>query len=174
MRIMLTTWQLSRCPLLRRGGQVRVLQKVLNRFNGHRLQWFFGQRPSHTFSLLNEIGYFAIKFRHKASHLIFVALGNKFCRFPDVMPSLSDVLFICNLFYRSSRPSTTILANKFPKRVPAPEYVGGGEAEAAGDVVQRWDHQVVKVRAPRPGREKEAWARICVHQKVQCLGGGDV
>ena len=89
------------------------------------------------FSLLNEIGYFAIKFRHKASHLIFVALGNKFCRFPDVMPSLSDVLFICNLFYRSSRPSTTILANKFPKRVPAPEYVGGGEAEFAGDVVQR-------------------------------------
>ena len=94
MRIVLTTWQLSRCPLLRRGGQVRVLQKVLNRFNGHRLQWYFGQRLSHIFSLLNEIGYFAIKFRHKASHLIFVALGNKFCRFPDVIPSLSDVLFI--------------------------------------------------------------------------------
>ena len=49
-----------------------------------------------------------------------------------------------------------LLENKFQIQVPPPEYVGGGEAELAGDVVQRRDHQVVKVRAPRPGREKEA------------------
>ena len=66
------------------------------------------------------------------------------------------MFFLFNFVNCLSRPSTTILANKFPKRVPAPEYVGGGETELAGDVVQRRDHQVVKVRAPRPGREKEA------------------
>ena len=66
------------------------------------------------------------------------------------------MFFLFNFVNCLSRPSSTLLENKFPKRVAAPEYVGGGEAELAGDVVQRGDHQVVKVRAPRPGREKEA------------------
>ena len=161
MRIMLTTWQLSRCPLLRWGGQVGVLQQILNRFNGHRLQWYFRQRPSHIVSILKEIGYFATK------AISMQGLPPDLRRPRELVLSLSwrEAEFIKYSFYPIflSRPSSTLHENKFPIRVPAPEYVGGGEAELAGDVVQRRDHQVVKVRASRPGRGKEAWARIYVH-----------
>ena len=173
MRIMLTTWQLSRCPLLRRGGQVRVLQKVLNRFNGHRLQWYFGQRLSHIFSLLNEIGYFAIKFRHKASHLIFVALGNKFCRFPDVIPSLSDVLFIlfCQLLIKT-------IINITRKQVPKEGRSTWVCRRRRGRVCWR---RCATSRSPGcQGQSSETWARerslsenICT-SKGTMFGGGDV
>ena len=116
MRIMLTTWQLSRCPLLWRGGQVRVLQKVLNRFNGHRLQWYFGQRLSHIFSFLNEIGDFAKKsnFGTKLPTWSSSPSGISFVAFLTWY-QVYQMFFLFNFGNRLSRPSSTYTRKQVPK-----------------------------------------------------------